>query len=186
MLFALSTLFQQLRLKSSITVSWTCNYYEFQIQQKINVLEARDFYSNGRPVVALAMSFALVYILLLKSYSLFFQKHKIISTQNFVKRSCIVCKFLKRECCTWKVSVGILQKYMLKSQWAIDIKVIRLVFRRYECECENPGINDIVSTFKIIAIWFVFFTLNRVKFTRITKVTKYLSKRVYIKFYTIF
>ena len=75
---------------------------------------------------------------------------------------------------------------MLKSQWAIDIKVIRLVFRRYECECENPGINDIVSTFKIIAIWFVFFTLNRVKFTRITKVTKYLSKRVYIKFYTIF
>ena len=31
--------------------------------------------------------------------------------------------------------------------------------------------------------WFVYLILNRVTFTRITKVPKYLPNRVYIKFY---
>ena len=50
----------------------------------------------------------------------------------------------------------------------------------------NPGNNYIVCTFKIEVTWFVYFILNRVKFTRIAKVPKYLPKRVYIKIYKIF
>ena len=58
----------------------------FIIRQTIYVLVARDFYSNGRPVFAL-VSYFIVDIT-------FFLKCTIDSTSNFVKRSCIVYKFL--------------------------------------------------------------------------------------------
>ena len=64
----------------------------FIIRQTIYVLVARDFYSNGRPVVALATNFALVSYFIVDIT--FFLKCTIDSTSNFVKRSCIVYKFL--------------------------------------------------------------------------------------------
>ena len=50
----------------------------------------------------------------------------------------------------------------------------------------NPGNNNIVCTFKIEVTQFVYLILNRVKFTRIAKVPKYLPKRANIKFYKMF
>ena len=60
LLLTMSTLYQQLSLKSSITVLFVC--YPFNCSKDIYVLAALDFYSNGRPVVALAQSFVLVFL----------------------------------------------------------------------------------------------------------------------------
>ena len=58
----MSTLFQQFRLNSSITLSCACKYYEYQYSLGLYILVARDFYYE-RPVVSLKTSFAIVFVL---------------------------------------------------------------------------------------------------------------------------
>lgn len=61
----MSTLVQQLRLNTCIDITVSCTHIFYEFHYLLGyVLVACDVYSNGRLVVALAASFALVFLLL--------------------------------------------------------------------------------------------------------------------------